>query len=197
MEVTVKDIKVIIETLRRNEFKGTDIHNIITVAWGEDKISIRQVQRIMKEFEDNIRPNFERKEGSGRKKDPERIAKVGEVERLMVDNPKLTTREVGELLEMSHQMVFHILRNDLHWKCLSDKWVPHDLTENHKQQRIECCERMLEVFEERNIKRYLVVTDEKYFFDKPIGNEVTRKSWVTPDGDSQQISKRMSVDKSF
>ena len=50
MEVSTNDVYLIIETLRRNQYKATDIHQIITTAWGKDTISIRQVQRLSKEF---------------------------------------------------------------------------------------------------------------------------------------------------
>ena len=84
------------------------------------------------------------------------------------------------------------------WKCLSDKWVPHTLTDGHKAERVQCCENLLQTFtRNRNIKRYLIVTDEKWFYGKPLGNIVTRKSWVPPDGDRCEVAKRMTVEMKF
>ena len=40
----------------------------------------------------------------------------------------------------------------------------------------------------RNALRYTVVTDEKWFYDKPLGNTATRRCWVSPEGDVKKTS---------
>ena len=54
---------------------------------------------------------------------------------------------------------------------------------------------MVHVLERRNSSRYVLVTDEKWFYKRPIGNHKTRRSWVGPDGDQQQILQRTISDK--
>ena len=68
MEINARDVNLIIETLRRNNYKSTDIHRILTTAWGDEVISVRQVQRISKEYEDGNRVDFKRKPDSGKKR---------------------------------------------------------------------------------------------------------------------------------
>lgn len=198
MELNDRDVNVIIETLRRNNYQSTVIHDILRTAWGEKVIGVRRIQKVVKQFEEGTRTSFDRKTGSGRKRDNRRDAASDQINELVREDGKITTRELADICKMSQTMVYKILTEDLQFKCLSDKWIPHLLSDNHKAQRVRCCTDMLQLFNDtRNIRRYLVVTDEKYFFSSPLGNSVTRKSWVPPDGDRIEIPKRMSVDKKF
>ena len=95
MEVNARDIRVIIETLRRNHFKCTQIHKILITAWGDNVVGVRQVQKIARDFEEG-RNYFQRKVGSGRKRSASRNANVALIEEQMKINPKLTTAELAE-----------------------------------------------------------------------------------------------------
>jgi len=65
MDISTRDINLIIETLRRNEYKASDIHSIIATAWGEDKISLRRVQEVSKQYKEGVKVDFGKKAGSG------------------------------------------------------------------------------------------------------------------------------------
>lgn len=52
MKLTKNELYAVIETLRRNDFKGVQIHEMITNAWDEETISLRRVQEVMKEFKE-------------------------------------------------------------------------------------------------------------------------------------------------
>jgi len=58
---------------------------------------------------------------------------------------------------------------------------------------------MLTAHNARNALRYTVVTDEKWFYEKPLGNTATRRCWVAPEGDvkRQAIAKRTQSSKKF
>ena len=66
------EINVIVATLARNRKKGTEIHDIITTAWG-NVISLRRVQQLTKEYQEEQRADFKRKDGSGRQKSEKRL----------------------------------------------------------------------------------------------------------------------------
>ena len=198
MELSTADVNMLVETLRRNDFKATEIHSIIAKAWGEEVITGRQVQRIAKEFAEGRRTSFGRKEGSGRKRDPARERYAADIENALRENHKCTVRQLAETFDISHDMVHTIITEDLKWVCKSDKWIPHVLSLDHKDMRVECGQKILtKLTEDRNIMRKLIITDEKWFYQRPIGNSVTRRSWVPPDGYRAEIAKRMTVDKKF
>ena len=66
-DLASRDMNLLVETLRRNNYKVVDIHNIICTAWGPKAIGLRRVQMITKEFQEGERLQFERSEGSGRR----------------------------------------------------------------------------------------------------------------------------------
>ena len=68
MEFTKDRLLFLIETLRRNGMKGTEVHGIITAARPDENVTVRHVQRLMKEFSDNERTSFDHAGGSGRPK---------------------------------------------------------------------------------------------------------------------------------
>lgn len=171
--------------------KASEIHSIIETAWGEGKISLRRVQEICKEFNDGARTTFSRNEGSGRKKSEKRIVCKEDVMADIQENSRVTVRELAMKYDVPKTTMHDIIRKDLQLKSKLDKWVPHDLSDQHKRQRIECCEEIVNFINAtRNVKRYLLVTDEKWFYEKPMYNFLTRRSWVTPDGDSLKRGRR-------
>lgn len=183
--------------MRRNDMKYTQIHNMITTAWG-NIISLRRVQTIAKEYEDGTRQQLMRKEGSGRRKSDERINTAELIQNDIEDNGgKITVRELAEKHGLSKDTTHRIIK-DIGFVSKSLKWVPHLLTDDNKRNRIDCCEEMVRVFNEtRNIKKFLVVTDEKWFYSRPLGNSKTRLSWIQPDGHRPQCPKRIISDKKF
>ena len=46
------------ESLRRNRMTGAYIHSVIKPAWPADKLSVRRVQAILKEFNEESRTSF-------------------------------------------------------------------------------------------------------------------------------------------
>lgn len=198
MEINSRDINLIVETLRRNNFKGTKIHEIITTAWGDKRISVRRVQQVMTEFGEG-RIQFDRIDGSGRPKSQKRIDLTQMVADEVTVNRRITCYELADKLDTNHRMIYDILTEDLHMRSIQDKWVPHNLSEANKEARVSCCTELIEKFTRRNIHRNLVVADEKWFFCRPVGCPQTRRSWCSADGDvdRDQIPKRLTVDRKF
>ena len=61
-------------------------------------------------------------------------------------------------------MVYRILSEDLVKICMHTRWLPHVITEYHRQQRVERCTNMLQSFESHIPKSNLVTIDEKWFY---------------------------------
>jgi len=199
MDVKTKDLNVIIETLRRNGYKGTTIHNIITTAWG-DKITVRRVQQIMKEYNENDRDQFERNDGSGRPKSQKRLELAPLIAAEIAINKGVTTDELAVMFDASHRMVYETIIEDLDMISVHAKWIPHKLTDINKENRVICCQELTDKLNKRNIHRYLLVIDEKWFYKTPIGNAQTRRSWESVDaaGDGRlTIPKRSAMDQKF
>ena len=197
MELSKRDVNLIIETLRRAGKASTEISEIVMTAWPDTNISLRRIQEIAKSFRDGDRDALAPKQKIGRPRDPIRDQHVDLICTEMQQNSDHTTQDLAEMFNISKTMVHRILTEDLQFKSLSDKWVPHILTEVHKANRIERSETLMEAYNQRNSTKHIVVTDEKWFYSRPLGNHKSRRSWVSADGDRKHRGRRTISDRKF
>jgi altronate dehydratase len=61
---------------------------------------------------------------------------IGIVSDLIVKNNRLTVREITEITDILHSSMHRILTIKLGQKCLSSHWVPHNLSEVEKANRL-------------------------------------------------------------
>ena len=75
---------------------------------------------------------------------------------------KLKLRAIANTFKISEGSVFTILHKFLGIRKLFSKWIPHLLTPDQKQQRVQGSERCLELFErgKRDFLRRYVTIDE-------------------------------------
>ena len=196
MDIGSYEINVIVATLARNRKKGTEIHDIITTAWG-NIISLRRVQQLTKEYQEEERADFERKDGSGRPKSSKRLEIVPLIREALNANKGATCEELAQRFNTNHRMVYDVITEELSMRSVHDRWVPHTLSSANKEARITCCQDIKEAFTRRNIHRDLIVVDEKWFYARPLGCPQTRRSWVPVDGsgDRGQNAKRSTMER--
>ena len=191
MNIRQNELNFFIETLRRQQFKGTEIHRLLTDSWGEENVvSLRRVQQIMNEYHQEDRINFKRKAGSGRHRTSTGNENIELVRELITGNNRLTSCDISRQLGIEETAVRRILHKELQLKSPCCKWVPHNLTDENKARRVTCSQEMLNVLSRRNAKQKVIVTDEKwvYFTDTP-PKENTR-AWVTGAGDRPTLPRR-------
>lgn len=197
MEYDKGSLNILIETLRRNNFSAIKIHEIINNAWGA-VISLRRVQEISKELKDGTRVTGTRAEGSGRPKSETRLCLSVIIEDEIEMNPHLSERDLALTYDVCDTMVHNALHDDLGMVSINDRWVPHELTPVNKFVRVECCRTILQELQHlRNIDR-LVVTDEKWFYRRPVGSGTYRCSWQPAINPQRQgIARRCLSEKKF
>jgi len=199
MEFSYDKKLFLIESLRRCDMTGVDIHNILSKSWPEEAGTVRQIQKIMQGFSSNHRNSFERAKGQGRQMSETRKNNVATVrEAVEIDN-RLSERRLSRMLNIEKTMVHRILNEDLELIWMKTKWVPHKLNERNYQHRIECCENMLQAFKSRIVKRNLVIVDEKYFYSRYLLPRNDIGSWIGAHGDVERLQtpRRRSVEKKW
>ena len=69
MAVKAENVNFFIQTMVLNEMSGSEIHRLLSNAWGEKNvISERRVQQLASEFSNETRTTCKRKEGSGKRR---------------------------------------------------------------------------------------------------------------------------------
>ncbi|XP_011639265.1 histone-lysine N-methyltransferase SETMAR-like [Pogonomyrmex barbatus] len=105
------------------------------------------------------------------------------IKTLIESNPRYTTREIAETLNIHHSSVHDYLKK-LGYVNKLDIWVPHDLKEVHLTTRINICDMFIKREENDPFLKRLL-TGEKWI----VYNVVRKWSWSRPDDSPQTTSK--------
>jgi histone-lysine N-methyltransferase SETMAR len=197
MEVKVEYLKFYVETERRNGSSPTQIHQKIIVAWGEDTITLRAVQKWCKAGVDGGGEiSFTHRGGAGRPRTSRTKENVDDVKELLAKCPHLSLEEIADLVEISATSVFRIITDDLHMRSVIARWVPHELTETQRERRVELAKNMIKTLNQENIIRRLIIVDEKWVYHRSIGTKDANRKWIPQDsaiggsGDRPRIARR-------
>ena len=120
MEPSTDHINFFIETLRRNNKSGTEIHQLLTSAWGEDVMTLRRVQQIVHDFKEKQKTCFSRSEGSGRPRSTERVNLKTNIEDDLISDPHVSIRQLPAKYGVSNSLVHSIITSDLLYRSLAD-----------------------------------------------------------------------------
>ncbi len=163
--------------LKKNAAEATEM---INSAWGDNSVGASTVRKWFARFREN---NFcledETRPGAEKKFEDE------ELQSLLDENPCQTQTELAEQLGVTHQAIsvrLHAL-GKIHKE---GKWVPHDLSEENKNRRVDICLNLLSRYKKKNFLHKIITGDEKWIlYDNP----KRRKAWVDPGQPSTSIAK--------
>lgn len=101
------------------------------------------------------------------------------------DDPHITTRELAELLDVSHQTVSSHLQA-IGKVSKIDQWVPHELTDFDRKRRLDAATTLLSFRRTNNWLKSIVTGDEKWCL---YVNMKRRRSWVNKGAPPQKMPK--------
>ena len=120
---------------------ATQVANKICAVYGEGAVAERTVRKWFAKFKaDDF--NLEDQERPGRPSTDE-----DQIKTLIENNPRYTTRELAEMLNMSKSTIHEHFVKLGYINCF-DVWVPHDLTEKNLMDRISICDSLYKRNEE-------------------------------------------------
>ena len=131
----------------KNGREAAKIHEELVNAEGEQALTLSTIRRWIAKFKGG-ETDIHDKPRSGRPREavtPENIAKVSELVR---NDPHITTRDLEAESGVSQARIVHILNNELGMHKVCAKWVPHKLTADHKEKRVELSKQLLETLKE-------------------------------------------------
>lgn len=193
MEVSRSDIRLIVETCRRNDMTATDTHKFVTKAWGNASISVQSVYRLFTEFASRNRTFFEDKERQGRPRTSRTDENIELLSELLNEDIHVSIDSLVECTGLSHGTIYRILTDDLKKRSVLSRWVPHNLNKNQKNERVTQARHLLDFFQQHNrlIKSNLVITDEKWIYHRAIGTKRSNCAWLDENKARPRIVKRL------
>ncbi|GFW33798.1 putative mariner transposase [Trichonephila clavipes] len=88
--------------------------------------------------------------------------KIKKIYKIIFDYRKVKLIEIAETLKISKERVGHIVNEYLDMRKLCSKWVPHEITIDQKQQRIDDSKPCLELFNRNKsefLRRYVTMDE--------------------------------------
>ena len=167
----------------------------INKAWGDGTVTKSTAYRWIEKFEAG-QEDFADDPRSGRPRDVNCHAIIETIE----ENPSMTTRMLAEDFGCSHVWVAEILKEAgkshfLHpyshfslgktWK--KSRWVPHELSDEQKQRRVDMATALLERNNETPFLENIVTGDEKWV---PFKNPDHHNQWLSPGQASTSTPKK-------
>lgn len=134
----------------------------MTDAYRQDCPSLPMIYKWYKEFEHG-RKNLNDLPRVGR---PISQEIRNHIKRFIDNFPSSSARYIALMLDISRETVKKVLIEELHYKKLHFRWVPHDLNESQKLNRCEQSKELLSILEslsDDQLKK-VVTCDESWFF---------------------------------
>ena len=120
---------------------------------------------------------------------PRNIARVKE---LVEEDARKTVKDVAALTGISHGSSHEILRRHLDMKKICARWVPHILTDEQKQKRVDAARILLDRYGHGNqqLLNNIVTGDETwiYYYEPP--SREMNKVWLQKGGKKPTVAKR-------
>ena len=176
-------------------FNATQIHEELRGAWGDGYVSYTTVAEWVHRF----------KQGRTSLEDDPRIGppvtegtdQNFEVIRTLIDeNPHISIRYMVFETGLSYGNINRIIHDELKLKKLCARWVPHQLTEKCKQQRMEICQENLAKLESGQWRLCDIITgDETWIYHRSIGSKQNNMTWCSEGASSATVVKRNQSDQ--
>lgn len=153
----------------------------ICAVYGKGTVSERVCQNWFSKFRAG-NTSCEDNERSGRPS----VVDDDQIKTLIEKNPRYTTREIAEIVNISQKTVVNHLQA-LGYRSRYDIWVPHNLSEKNLMDRVSICDSLLKRNENVPFLKHMITGDEKWIF---YHNVERKRSWGKLGGSPQTTSKK-------
>ena len=189
--IPVESFRFYVVTRCQLDKSAAEIHSELTKVWSDEAPSLRTIYRWMKDFSDGSRTSFGDELRSGRPRSTRTEELTDSVDLLVRDDPRLSSREIADAVNSNHATVLRVLNEDLHLRHVCSVWVPHQLTEQQRQLRVNCArnlQRTLTGMGEEKYNRY-AVQDETWVNWDASRTKSENRTWLPTNAPRQQVTR--------
>ena len=113
------------------------------------------------------------------------------VREVINNDPHSTYDDIIAETFLSHGTIERIIHDCLKMKKITSRWVPHQLTDEQKQERVQLCRENLAKFRDGSWRLCDIITgDETWIYHRQIHRKSTNASWVGEDESPTTIVRR-------
>jgi histone-lysine N-methyltransferase SETMAR len=194
MELSQRDFRVMIFYDFKRGFSYTECHENLVKTFGEGAPSKSTINFWFNEFKRG-RHTFEDEHRSGRPVEATTPENIDRVRQLIKDHRNITKRELEEALGVGSGTVETILHDHLGVRKIASRWIPHLLSNEQKQLRVDWCRFMLNKFDHGRSRRVwdIVAGDETRIYSYDPETKQQSTVWVF---DDEQLPTKVTRSRS-
>ena len=141
-QCTREEQRAVVRFLWSEGSSGTKIHQRLLAQYGDNALSKTMVYEWIEKFKTG-RTSVKHAEGAGRPSTSTSEEKIEQAQQMILANQRITIDEVAQSLQISFGSAQEIIHEILGYNKVSARWVPRQLTEEHKRRRMEICQTLL------------------------------------------------------
>lgn len=179
MELTREAFRAMIYYDYKRGLTYKDSHENLTSAFGALSPSLATVSYWFREFKRG-RSDVKDEPRPGRPPTAVTPENVIKAEWLIKESRNITHREIQDELKIGSRAVSTILHDHLQVRKLSSRWIPHFLTQEQKDTRVDWCKFMLKKLDEGDSRQvsYIVTSDESWIYSYDPFTKQQSTQWV-------------------
>lgn len=182
MDVTIEEQRAFVKIMTLRHKKPSEIHQELVEACGEAAMALRTVQKWVKRVEDG-ESSTQDAARSGRPSTSNEEEHLEQLRALMETDRRWTCDELAEQMpQVSRTSIYRLLTDVLGMRKVAARWVPHNLSEEQKAERVTISRRLLQRQQrDSNFLDRIVAIDETWI--RSYEPELKRQSaeWRHPD----------------
>ena len=176
-------------------FNATQIHEELRGAWSDGYVSYTTVAEWVHRFKQG-RTSVEDDPRVGRSVTEATDQNIEVIRTLIDENPHISIRYMVFETGSSYGNINRIIHDELKLKKLCAKWVPHQLTEKCKQQRMEISQENLAKLESSQWRLYdIIAGDKTRIHHRSTGSKQNDMAWCSEGASSATVVKRNQSDQ--
>ena len=197
MDVDIVNLRFYAYTRFKLDISAKIVHEELSAVYPEQCPSPSTIFRWFSKFRENPL-SLEDSPRPGRPRKSQIESNIQDVKEFMEDDPKLSCRELAEIMEIDHMSVFRILTEQLKMRSVCCVWVPHELTEDKKRARINCAKHIRSTILAMGLEKAydcLVSVDETWLNLKGRPSKLQNRCWLKEGEARPQVVKSSITDK--
>ena len=140
---TKEEQRAVIRFLCSKGVPGAEIHRRLSTQYGDSALPRRSVYEWIEKFKSG-RTNVTHEEGAGRPSTSTTNEKIQQAREMVLANREVVIDDVACSLQISHGSAYQMIHDEVGFHKICARWVPRELTAEHKRKRVEICQRLLD-----------------------------------------------------
>lgn len=173
--------RAVIKFLTKEGESPSNIHQRMVKVYGDKCPAYDVVKRFSRKFKCG-RESLEDEPGRGRPETSTSPEMIEKVEKLVMDDRRICTKTIEQIVRISHGSVISILHDHLNMNKVSARWVPRMLTPMQRAERVRISRELLERagVDVDKFFSQLVTMDECWVYCYDPESKEASKQWKHP-----------------